>query len=141
MLTDAQHEILKVVCAGNADALAFCETLVGWLHWIDDVTDGDHVTPTETIRINLSALIAFGANSFFQAHRTSLMGLLTQACCAWLDSEDWSRRKSAQDRRAADVLKSTYHEVVWHVAYLVGGWNHLRAVTAVCRAYDFEVIL
>jgi hypothetical protein len=139
MLAESQKEVLACVCAGNKEAFVFCETLVGWLHWIDDMADRDRTwQPSDTVRINLAALATFAANPFFQKHRTALMSLLTQAFCGWLDGEQWAKRANVRERRAADVIKSTYHEVIWHVAYLVGGWNHLRHVTATCRAYDFD---
>ena len=44
----------------------------------------------------------------------------------------------ARLRTAADVLKGHYHEFIYAVARIKGGWEHLRDCSSELREYDFE---
>lgn len=135
----SRGDIIKAVCADNVDAGKFCLALVEWLHMIDDVQDKDkQLSPADLVRINLTAIDEISNNPFFQANNVSLTTLLTQAFRSWADSCEWERRTDVRDRRAADVFKSQYHEVIWHVAYLVGGWSHMSAMTVQYRHVDHD---
>lgn len=132
-------EIIALACNGNRDAEKFCDAFVRWVHWIDDTRDRDHFwSAAETATVNLEAALAFSENPFFQTYKSVLAPLIVQSCRAWVDSEEFAGRESEQDRHASDVMKSFYHDVVWHVAFICGGWEHMREVTARCREYDYD---
>jgi hypothetical protein len=132
-------EIITLACNGNQDAEKFCRAFVRWVHFVDDVIDGDKVLKVEEVAgANLDVILAFSENPFFSSYKLILMPLVIQASRAWVDSEDFVKRTDEQDRNASHVLKGFYHEVVWHVAYICGGWEHMRAVTAACRSYDYD---
>lgn len=125
--------------------MQFCVVFHKWVHWIDDVVDKDQsVSPDATIRVNLEAAAVFSENEFFQRNKTFLTPLILQAARAFGDSVRWSKRKSRRDRRAADILKSVYHEIFWHVAYLCAaqngndGWAHMTAMTEKYRAFNYD---
>ena len=136
----SRGDIIKAVCADNVDAAKFCSALVEWLHCIDDVADKDNpsLTSADLVRINLNMLEELSNNPFYQTNKVNLTTLLTQAFRAWSDSVDWQTRPDVRDRRAADVFKSLYHETIFHVAYLVGGWGHLSDITARYRHVDYD---
>jgi hypothetical protein len=135
----SRDEIIKLVGGENTDAKKFAHAFVAWVHWIDDVIDKDHLwLPADAVRVNLEMLMAFSENPFFQTNKYFLMPLIIQASRAFGDSLKWAERDCIKDRRAADVLKSAYHEVIWHVAYLVGGWDHMCVVTEKCREIDYD---
>lgn len=140
MLSEAQREVIDDVCAGHSAAADFCEVFVSWCHWIDDVVDADREWTAEAlIQLNCFALPrTLATNPFFQKHKASLLPLIVQGFAAYLDSELFRQRPGVEDRRAAEVLKSFYHEVVWHIAYLLGGWDHSRAMTAKHREFDYD---
>lgn len=139
MLPPGKRELLKLVCREDEGAMKFCTSFVAWCHWIDDLVDRDKLwLPRDTVNVNLDALIAFSENPFFQKHKHQLLPLIIQSFRAYADSNEWEKRDNIRDRRAADIIKSTYHEVVWHVAYIVGGWEHLRDVTKHCRKFDYD---
>lgn len=142
---------IEELCCGNRDAIQFCVVFYKWCHWIDDLIDRDKKwDPDAAIRINLNALVVFSENKFFQRHSSALLALILQAARAQGDSVEWMSRSysdgapNKQDRRAAEVLKSGYHEVVWHAAYLAAveagmdGWKHLTAMTQRHRAFDYD---
>jgi len=131
--------MIGVVCKGNAEAFEFCAAFAEWCHWIDDCIDKDHLCLPETaIRVNLRAFLAFSSNAFFQRHKECLTPLIVQAFRSYADSNGWEKRMDVRDRRAADVLKGYYHEVLWHTAYLAGGWEHLAFITKKYRSYDYD---
>ncbi len=136
----SRAEMILACCKDDRDAAQFLSAFVDWVHWIDDYVDGDegHYTPEQTVRINLAALIVFASNPFFQTHKFGLMPLIIQAFRAAADAVEWAKRESVQDRRAADVLKSSYHKVCWHTAYCVGGWAHMSEVTKRLRHFDYD---
>ncbi len=139
ILSGSTLDIIRDVCRGNREAELFCETFVRWCHWIDDVVDKDSGwSPQETIEVNLQALLTFSGNPFFEKHKASLIPLIIQAFRAFVDSTLMEQARDVRDRRAADVLKSNYHEVIWHVAFLVGGFDHLTAVTQRHRHFDYD---
>lgn len=132
-------KVLAMVCKDNQAAMVFCEAFVQWVHWIDDLVDKDKLwLPRDVVTVNLNAALAFSDNAFFQQHKPQLMPLIIQAFRAYGDSNYFEKRQEVRDRRAADILKSTYHEVVWHVAYICGGWEHLTEVTKRCRIFDYD---
>lgn len=127
------------ICCGEREAVNFCLAFIEWCHWLDDLIDKDKVwTGADVVRANLNALLAFSDNEFFQRHKFKLMPMIVTAAGAFADSVQWEKREGVQDRRAADILKSQYHEVVWQIAYLCGGWDHMRAVTKKFRAFDYD---
>jgi hypothetical protein len=138
-LSPSKREIVQFVCSGDREAESFCEAFICWCHWIDDIVDKDRLwLPQETIEVNLQALLTFSANPFFERHKSSLLPLIIQAFRAFVDSTRMEKAPDVRDRRAADILKSNYHEVIWHVAFLVGGFDHMTAVTQRHRKFDYD---
>jgi hypothetical protein len=127
------HEICALAAHGNPDAERFCLAWVRFSHTLDDIEDRDHpVTDTDLAEMFVQFLQDTLNNRFVNQNHGALVGLMTQAANAWLDS---NRLPGGVER---DVLKGFWHEVVFHVAYLTGGFKHLRHVSQACREYGFE---
>lgn len=134
------EEIFSDVCAGDVNALEFCRHFVAWCHLIDDVADGELKAGLEAyVWLNLRMMEIFSANPFWQKHRGQLMPVIIASVRAWLDSEEWKRRDGLREQIVAEVIKSQYQDVIWQVAYLCGGWEHLQKVTAKWRDYHFDL--
>src|SRR5438045_2491270 len=102
---------LEEICCGDASAMEFCAIFFKWAHWIDDTLDNDQSYSAEhIIRLNLEAAVVFSNNEFFQKNKVLISPLVLQAARAFADSVEWQKKESVQDRRAADILKSAYHE-------------------------------
>src|SRR3954469_3302533 len=115
-------QIIKMAADGNADAERFCKAWVGFCHVLDDCYDRDHpVSDSCLASVFVQIILEVSGNPFFLLHKPMLLSLMVQGANAWLDS---NRPGITQAER--DVLKGFYHEVVFHVAFLVGGWSHLR---------------
>lgn len=136
MNTD-RDTILVAASNGNAQALEFLRVFARRAHWVDDLADGDRSDRDGKFAVYRLAemeaewLICVSSNPFFLAHRAQLVPAMVLALNAWVDSD-------AHMGRVRDVVKGQWHEVVWLVAWLTGGWNKLRDTSSKFRAYDFE---
>ncbi len=132
-----RDDILIAVAKGNPGALEFLRVFARRAHWIDDVADGDKLDAGERYGCHEIAkhesewLLTLSSNQFFLAHRAQLVPAMVLALNAWKDSD----RFTGTER---DVIKGQWHEVVWLVAFLVGGSRHLHDMTERFRNYDIE---
>lgn len=133
-------KIFEELCLGNLAAYEFCLAFLMWVHFIDDAIDCDQAwnDPEQVIKVNLQAAMVFAFNTFWNEHKKSLLPLIIQGSSAFADSNDWALRGEKRERQAADVLKAQYQEVFWHVAYLIGGYDHLDRITTKYRNYHFD---
>ncbi len=132
-------EQISLVCKGNQEAMLFVDSWVTFCHVIDDVVDEDKpVTDEQIIRAMASYTITIAKNPFFQTHREALVALMLQGFSAWLDANKMEDSEDERTRKTSDVVKGFYHEVVWHVSLLCGGYDHWRAVTSAHREYDYD---
>lgn len=136
-------KIFGEVCLNQAPAMDFCHAFLAWVHFIDDMIDGDKAAPTpdDIIRINLELAMTFAFNPFWTEHKAKLIPLVIQGAQAFADSVDWALRPNTRDRLASDILKSQYGEVFWHVAFICGGLDHLEAVTKKYRQFNYDIVV
>ena len=127
-----KEAIIIIAANGNAAAQAFLEVFVRRAHYLDDLEDEPKVLRIADFESEW--LFTLAGNPFFVAHREQLVPLMILALNAWADSN----KMAAGPVR--DVVKGLWHEVVYMTAFIVGGWPHLRAVTAAAREYDLEVL-
>lgn len=146
-----REEILQLASNGNREAFAFLQSFARRAHWVDDLADValGH-PPFKLAEMETDWLLCLSGNSFFMAHRGQLVPAMVLALNAWVDSTAMLEpqlfplvkpRLTPQEKGiAADVLKGQWHEVVYLVAFLTGGWDKLRALTSAYREYDFEAV-
>lgn len=136
-----RDEILMAAANGNAQALEFLRVFARRAHWVDDLRDGDKLdaeakySTHEIAEEEANWLIMLSGNPFFLTHRAQLVPAMVLALNAWIDSDYIAERPDAQA-----VLKGQWHEVVWLVAWLTGGWKNLREATSRHRSFDFEAV-
>ena len=127
-----------MAAGGDADAKRFLGTFVEFAHVLDDVVDKEPVSDAELMRAVIRWTAEVSENPFFQRNRSGIMAVIVVSVNAWIDSNRWSARPDIRERIAADVLKGMYHEVVYLVAFLCGGWERMRVLSELAREYDFE---
>ena len=150
-LNASRDDILKVAAHGNAAALEFLRAFATRAHWIDDLRDADNLPEGgrhlagDIAQRESEWLLTIAGNPFFLANRAALVPAMLLALNAWVDSESAKCVAGGGLREAdrvlqvtRDIVKGQWHEVVWLVAWLTGGWQHLRATSREFRAYDFE---
>lgn len=129
------------ISKGNQDAATFIISFVALCHTLDDIEDKDKPVDDERIIRSLLAFLSDAMfNPFFLANKEKLYSLIASGFNAWLDSNDMSQHSDEKIRRASDVVKGLYHEVVFFCALLCGGWDHYRAITKTHREYDYDQV-
>lgn len=134
-------EIIARCCDDDRDAIHLCRAWVAHVHLWDDVLDKDRPEPVqdeEMVQVNLNWWLETQVNPFWIAHKHRLIPIVELAYNAWLDSNRWANSPDLELRVASDVLKGHYHEFIYAVARIKGGWEHLRDCTRDLRKYDFE---
>lgn len=132
------ESILKEVCCDNEEAFHFCASFYTFIHVLDDLFDRDReVSPDELVYSLISYTEAFAANPFFQRYRDRLMSVFWSGVVAWRDSEGWRDSSDPDVRKAAEVLKSHYIDVIFTVAGLVGGLKHQLDMSNKYREIDW----
>ena len=142
---DTEDELQKnphakqwMVLAANGDVAAYDFLWRFWCfaHCYDDLLDkGKPVDPEMGVRefMNFFKMISF--NPFFIKHKEQLFALITQVCTRWLDGDEWEQSDDQIKRIVSHVVRCGDIDLYMHVAYLTGGWDHMRSLKGL-RVYD-----
>lgn len=139
MSDDPQHRSALVkdaaaaVCLGNAAALQCCDIWFDYCHGIDDVFDTrvdgrPTMTNAQLMKIFWAAAMLYNCE-FYVAHQKQLFPIVIMVTNAYADVVDWERAPEERRRKIADVLRCCGNEFFFAVAMIVGGLNHMRAVS------------
>lgn len=136
---DVNHrvpEIIARIVKGNADAGRFLWQFWNFAQLIDDLVDRDRrVTVAQAAKEVIGFTHEISFNAFYQTHKASLFPLLATACDRWVMG-DAMPTGTDEERGMARVVRCGELEVFCAVAYLLGGWEHMRAMSADIRRYD-----
>lgn len=133
---DIKPDFLRLT-HNNEQAWQFVELFADRCHHLDDLVDKDKpTTDQDVIERELAWLMAIQGNSFWTGHSQFLMPLIIMSCNAWLDANEWEKSGDETKRSYANVIKSMYHEVIFAVVYICGGWKSLREFTSLHREYQ-----
>ena len=126
------EDIIRECAHGHSDAHEFLLAFYAFVHAVDDVFDHDTLVSDEGFAmVCMHFVTAVGGNPFYQQHRQALEALTLASVSAWIDANAMEKVGNPQGL----VLKSLYHEVFWHVAYIVGGWPHMREMSTAYRQF------
>lgn len=135
---DEQTALLNHALLGNAAAINFCEAVFGISQVWDDLIDRDVVVDNETINMVFwDALITLPNNPFYRAHILTLTPLLQAAIVDWMDANTLEGHGIHQ-KQCAFVLRDSLVGIVIHCAFLVGGWEHMRAISVEVRSTLYD---
>lgn len=127
--------LLMLIANGNDAAFNFVWRCWNFFHLLDDLIDKDKpVTIQEASRELFLFTQEIALNPFFQANKHSLLSMILNACNGWIVGEE----ASEDNKQYAPVLKCSDFNIYSHVAFLVGGWEHMRQVDSKFRSYDKE---
>ena len=144
---DAADEVAKnpnikreliALANGNADAFRFMWTMWNWSHVIDDLVDRDKEVGVENAA-KYFVLIAqeLSFNRFYLQHAQYLFSLIMSMFNRWCDGEEFENSDDVLKQAQSHVIKCGDLELYIAVAYLTGGWDHVRATKAF-RTYDLN---
>ena len=126
--------MMLFIANGNADAFNFLWRCWNFCHVLDDLVDRDQPVLLEDVSRELFLFVeTLCLNQFFQQNKPSLLPLILNACHGWVTGEE----AAAQGKNYASALKCSDFAIYSHVAFLIGGWQHMRAIDQI-RQYDKE---
>lgn len=135
------EEFINECCLGNRSAAQFCRAYINYCHSLDDLLDRDNDEsnpPDYVVRVQMEMFATLSSNGFFLEHKAALLALMLSGFHAWIDSMDWQASGDPVKVYDADCLKGVYHGVFYHVALLVGGYDHARKISKSHRSFDHE---
>lgn len=125
------RERMAMAANGNADAFAFLWRWWNFAHVFDDLIDRDKpITPEEAMRELVAFVCELAFNEFFRANRHQLFALMTQIGATVLDADELAASDQPEARALAPCIGPGDADLLLHVAYLTGGWDHMRRLKA-----------
>jgi hypothetical protein len=127
-------QLITLAAKGDPSAERYLRMIAGAARTLDDLVDADHPVPQgEVVLAFAGLLVGLNHNAFFLKHREALVALHQMALNAWLDANEWEKSPDPDRRIYAHVLRDAVNEILPAVAYLTGGWEHMRAVSRQTR--------
>lgn len=131
-----QH--MREIADGNADAYRFMWTFWNFSHVYDDLVDRDKpVTVEQAAKAAAELIQELTVNPFYVQNALYLLPHLVGVFNRWADGEEWERSEEPVKQLASHVVKCGDIDLYLTVAYLVGGWDHMRRVRD-ARKYDLN---
>lgn len=127
---------LQDIAMGDVAAFTFCWTMWNFTHAIDDLVDKDvPQTPDDFARCVGQLFHTLTFNPFYLAYHSQLHGLMISMLDRWVHSEPMMESTDRDEVIRGTVVRCGDLDLYVHVAYLVGGWDHMRAMQGI-RSYD-----
>lgn len=121
---------------GDVAAMQFVIQLSRIIETWDDLIDKDKpVTDSEINTAFITALFTINGNPFFRRHVDYLLPVIMTTINAWLDANDTQTSDDPDTRTLAFYLKDYGIEVFLQMAFLIGGYEHMRAVSKEMRTF------
>lgn len=125
-------EKLRVLCLGNQEAMAFVLLWLDYVHLLDDLVDDDVTAKEEMLRSYIVALEIY-THPFFVRNAAGLKQLVVNVTNLYADSVAWEKSPSRWRSDFADVARHAGNEVILAIAYICGGYAHLRRISPELR--------
>lgn len=129
--------LMRDIAAGNEAAMQWMWDFWCFTHVLDDLVDKDKSPSTEEVALALAQFVtALSINPFYQQHSASLYPLIMSAINRWIDGDAMDRSENPKRRVHAEVVRCGDIDLFLHIAFLTGGWEHMRALSDRVRSYD-----
>lgn len=125
-------EILSIyqeACMGDADALSFVIAFHSYCHQIDDLIDGDTAYNPENVLKVLMAANTLYSTPFYLANAWRLQPVIAMITNTYADSVAWETSDEPWKQRVADVIRQCGNDMILSVAWILGGWSHVRSIS------------
>lgn len=126
--------LITQAARGDASAERYLRTIAGAARVLDDLVDGDHPVDHDALLATFAGLlVGLQGNAFYRKHIDYLTACHQLALNAWLDANEWEKHPDALRRLYAHVWRDAINALLPAVAYLTGGWTHMRDVSRSTR--------
>ena len=136
-LIDAELIETKWLTCGNESAASFLRLWRSYVHGIDDIIDGEITTPEKIIAVFMQAAFVY-SHPFFIEHRAALLQLAVNCTNAFADTVPWEKSDVPWKREFADHYRHFAAEMVLAIAFITGGYNHMREASGVLREICYK---
>lgn len=131
-------EQAMIIAKGNREAALWLVDYDAFCGLLDDIVDDGKVAENRLVQTTLNLLGNLCNPGWPRDNAPRLYPLIVAAANTWQDSNALGREADARKRLASDVLKSQYTEMERYVAFLCGGYDHMRAISQQ-RTFDFDL--
>jgi len=126
--------VLAEVSRGDKDAYGYMRLWIKATRLIDDLFDEtDAWTDENTYELAQMLLVELPANVFFHTNSVVLLPHHLTVLNAWRDSNDWKKSNDKARELHAFVMCEQTADIFILVAYLIGGYKHMRKVSLMVR--------
>lgn len=124
--------------AGSPEVAAAIWSYWNFAHVFDDLIDGsgwDEQKVEQAMKALHDFVTDLMINPFVVQNARSLHGMFIQSMTRNMDGDSMSRSENPEVRTMSSPVRCGDVDVIFHMAYLAGGWPRLRAM-ARYRSYD-----
>lgn len=132
---ELQQQGIERACMGNAAAIEFVWRWAKYCHAIDDIED-EVTTPEFRLGTFVQALEVYTC-PFFKQHEAALKPLVYLITNQYADSVAWEKSKEQWKREYSEWARHCGAEMVLAVAGIVGGYQHMRAISLELRTVNY----
>ena len=126
--------ILDDITKGNKDAFSFALKVYDFAEVVDDLIDRDRPVEKEAvIRSAAFFILELAYNQFYLNNKDSLTTMVISMMNRYLDAEAWRTGDCEIKKATSHMLMSGDMDFYLHIAFLCGGWDHQRAMSAKYR--------
>ena len=113
-------ELFRWAARDDVDAAAYLKVVTDAAHVLDDLVDLDRrARPCDVLEALYAGLVGIPANPFYRAHRDVLDAVQAVAWANWHVATALERDNA--HLHVAYIIRSSYIDLVVHVAAIVGG--------------------
>lgn len=132
---EIQAHLIKSICKGNLEAEQFLAAWSAYVHGIDDLVD-ETTTNEFKIKLFIQALDLYN-QPFYLKNRERLNGLIISCTNLYADSVAWEKSGVTWQKTFADWARHAGVEMVLQIACIVGGYDHMRAISLELRTINY----
>ena len=131
---ERRNALRAKACCNDPGAMLFLSMIMDAVEVWDDLVDKDKVISTEDInRVFMNLVFWLPQNKFFESGKSYLLPIMMTCVNAWMDSDALAKTGDKRKLQAAWWLKQMGVEMYGAVAFLTGGFDHMRAISLEAR--------
>lgn len=135
---DKIEEVLTEASGGNSQVAAAIWSYWNFAHVFDDLLDGstfDAEKKEQAMKALHDFVTDLMLNPFVTQNARSLHGMFVQSMTRNMDGDAMLKSENPEIRTMSSPVRCGDVDVIFHMAYLAGGWQRLREM-AKFRSYD-----
>ena len=122
----------QLIAKDNQQALDFLILWATYCHEVDDIIDNKINDPEKILRVFVTAAEVYN-HPFYVRYQSYLYSLVIVISNAYADSVKWSHSMVDAQHKMSDVLRHAGNDMLFAVAFICGGYEHLRTVSSTLR--------